>query len=108
VQINPSHKFIILASDGVWDFLSDEEAVKIVSTTNETDATKAAELLVIAALEQAAKESSNYILDAKSTLRAFSDSIIFTDMSLEELSRLRPGNARRGRHDDTTAVVLYL
>ena len=71
MQVNPSHKFIILASDGVWDFLSDEEAVKIVSSTNETDATKAAELLVIAALEQAAKESSNYMLDAKSTFVHF-------------------------------------
>jgi hypothetical protein len=28
--------------------------------------------------------------------------------TLEQLQQLPPGNARRRRHDDTTAVVMYL
>lgn len=34
--------------------------------------------------------------------------VITTGMSIEELAKLRPGSPRRGRHDDTTAVVMYL
>lgn len=30
MELNPSHKFMILASDGVWEFISSKEAVEIV------------------------------------------------------------------------------
>lgn len=30
VELDPSHKFMILASDGVWEFISSKEAVEIV------------------------------------------------------------------------------
>eukprot|EP00955_Chlamydomonas_euryale_P006394 67761-Chlamydomonas_euryale.AAC.1 len=30
VELDPSHKFMILASDGVWEFINSAEAVDIV------------------------------------------------------------------------------
>lgn len=32
VELDPAHKFMILASDGVWEFISSKEAVEIVSS----------------------------------------------------------------------------
>jgi serine/threonine protein phosphatase PrpC len=61
LHLDKSYKFIILASDGVWDFLSDEQAVQIVSSVEGQDANHAAELLVHAALETAAKESGEFL-----------------------------------------------
>ena len=91
---------MIVASDGVWDFLSDEEAVAIVgeciqqqqSNTAKTVTTKqsiekvAAEVLVEATLRRAAQECG---------------------MTYEALLSLPPGKHRRSRHDDTTAVVMF-
>lgn len=31
IELTPSDKFIILASDGVWEFISSKEAVEIVA-----------------------------------------------------------------------------
>lgn len=30
MELDPSHKFMILASDGVWEFITSKEAVEIV------------------------------------------------------------------------------
>lgn len=30
IELDPSYKFMILASDGVWEFISSKEAVEIV------------------------------------------------------------------------------
>lgn len=78
-------KFLILATDGVWDFLSDQEAVNIVGSC--TDRSQAAETLVQAALQVAAKEA---------------------ETTLEKMKSLPLGNKRRSLHDDTTTIVLYL
>lgn len=80
---------MILGSDGLWDYLSDEEAVQIVHSYMQRDQSSegAAAKLVERALEIAAGESF---------------------LTLEQLLSLPPGRQRRGRHDDTTAVVLYL
>lgn len=84
VHLTTHDKFIILASDGLWDFLSDEQAVEIVS--NCTDPKRAAEALVNNALDVAAKNC---------------------DLNLEELMNLPAGSQRRSRHDDTTVIVMY-
>ncbi len=87
VHLTADDKFVILASDGLWDFLSDEEAVAVVEQClREGTAHDAASKLVQRALEVAAEECG---------------------LSMEKLRALPPGNSRRSRHDDTTAVVLY-
>lgn len=108
VRLDPQDKFVIVASDGVWDFLSDEEAVRIVgdclsnnqpphhapgasrnssssSSSGASASEVAARVLVEATLRRAAEECG---------------------MSYEQLLALPPGKHRRSRHDDTTAVVL--
>lgn len=81
-------RFVILATDGLWDELTDQEAVSIVGQCVQTGAPhEAADKLVEAALAHAASDCR---------------------MTLAELRALPPGDQRRGRHDDTTAVVLYL
>ena len=82
LPLEPSYKFVILASDGLWDYISPQEAVEIVA--NENSDTASAKL-VERALAVAASESK---------------------LTLDQLKALPPG-ARRSRHDDTTAVVLY-
>lgn len=81
-------KFLILATDGLWDFVSDKEAVHLVASLKGGDGREkaAAQALVELALLKAAAECG---------------------MSVEELKRLPPGRARRSRHDDTTVVVMY-
>lgn len=84
IHLDNSDKFLIIASDGVWDFLSDDEAVHIVSTCSSKE--KSAEAIVDKVLEKAAKEC---------------------EMTVAELKALPPGRHRRSRHDDTTVVVMY-
>lgn len=75
----------MLATDGVWDFLTDQEVVDIVKSS--VDKNKASNAVVEAALQRAALESY---------------------MTVEQLKTLPAGNHRRSRHDDTTAVVMFL
>ena len=91
IRLDTEDKFVIMASDGLWDFLSDQQAVNIVANCLETlgpikGKAKAAEILANKALDVAAQECG---------------------MTLEELKRLPPGRQRRGRHDDTTVVVMF-
>ena len=78
-----------MATDGLWDFLSDQEAVDVVTTSlrkNNGSHQEVASALVHAALLRAAEANQ---------------------MSVEELKNLREGSARRKCYDDTTAVVLF-
>jgi pyruvate dehydrogenase phosphatase len=89
-------KFLILASDGLWDEMEPGEAVAIVQQCREGVAAGVegapvapqtpAEGLVSAALERAAYRCG---------------------MSVEELKRL-PYDKKRSRHDDITVVVVEL
>jgi len=85
VSLNKNDKFLILATDGVWDFLSDQEAVDLVAKCK--DRSQAAARLVDKALEVAAAEAG---------------------MTIQDLRALPVGSKRRSRHDDTTVVVMYL
>ena len=106
LNLGSEEKFLILATDGVWDFLSAEEAVNIVAACHEERlkkkgrddsetmgdrdrnlASEAAALLVQKTLERAADDAG---------------------LQINHMLELEPGRDRRRVHDDTTAVVLWL
>jgi pyruvate dehydrogenase phosphatase len=87
VNIGQDDKFCVLATDGLWDFLSDQEAVDVVSQAIADGVPQAAaERLVKEALTKASQEAG---------------------MELQELLELPAGRQRRSRHDDTTVVVMF-
>ncbi|KAK4712121.1 hypothetical protein R3W88_006634 [Solanum pinnatisectum] len=82
-KIRPEDLFLIFASDGLWDQLSDDEAVDIVLKNPRSGIAKR---LVRAALEGAAEKK---------------------EMRYEDIKRLEKGE-RRHVHDDITVIVIYL
>ncbi|KAM7479125.1 hypothetical protein LguiA_027338 [Lonicera macranthoides] len=82
-KLRPEDLFLIFASDGLWEYLSDEEAVEIVLKTPRAGVAKR---LVRAALEKAAKKQQ---------------------MRYKDIQKIDKGN-RRHFHDDTTVIVVYL
>merc|ERR1711920_764227 len=86
--ISEQDEFVVIGSDGVWDFLTNQEAVDIVKEAIEDGHQYAAgRIIVEKVLERAAEQSQ---------------------ISVEKLLSFAAGRGRRGRHDDTTAVVLFL
>jgi|EP00624_Nannochloropsis_granulata_P002320 pyruvate dehydrogenase phosphatase len=85
---DPMAEFIIVATDGVWDLLTNEEAVRFVGQTiAKGDGMHVSQQLIAHALEARAKDLG---------------------MTVEELRALPPGKARRSKHDDMTALVIML
>ncbi|OAY35564.1 probable protein phosphatase 2C 78 [Manihot esculenta] len=82
-QIRPQDLFLIFASDGLWEQLSDETAVDIVSKSPRTGI---ARRLVRAALQEAARKR---------------------EMRYDDIRRIEKG-VRRHFHDDITVIVIYL
>lgn len=83
-NIRSGDKFLILASDGLWDEMSEQEAAEFVAEAR--SAQEAAEILLDRALNHAAEQSR---------------------MSRETLGLL-PLGKRRSYHDDITIVVVPL
>ncbi|KAL8456355.1 hypothetical protein ACS0TY_033709 [Phlomoides rotata] len=81
--ITPDDKFLIFASDGLWDYLTNQEAVEIVHNNSRVGI---ARRLVITALEKAAR---------------------MRQVAYEEIKKLDQG-ARRHVHDDITIVVIFI
>ncbi|KAL2323992.1 hypothetical protein Fmac_023050 [Flemingia macrophylla] len=81
--LQPHDQFIIFASDGLWEHLSNQEAVDIVQNSPRSGS---ARRLVKAALQVAAKKR---------------------EMRYSDLKKIDRG-VRRHFHDDTTVVVVYL
>ncbi|KAJ8567320.1 hypothetical protein K7X08_019528 [Anisodus acutangulus] len=82
-KIRPEDLFLIFASDGLWEQLSDEAAVDIVLKNPRAGIAKR---LVRAALEGAAEKK---------------------EMRYEDIKRVEKGE-RRHIHDDITVIVIYL
>ncbi|XP_031485887.1 probable protein phosphatase 2C 46 [Nymphaea colorata] len=82
-KLEPSDKFIIFASDGLWEHLSNQEAVDIVHNNPRNGI---ARRLIKAALREAAKKR---------------------EMRYSDLKKIDRG-VRRHFHDDITVAVLFL
>ncbi|CAL0300518.1 unnamed protein product [Lupinus luteus] len=82
-QLQPHDRFIILASDGLWEHLSNQEAVDIVANNGRCGS---ARKLVKVALQEAAKKR---------------------EMRYSDLQKIDRG-VRRHFHDDITVIVVYL
>ncbi|KAF3783114.1 putative protein phosphatase 2C 46 [Nymphaea thermarum] len=82
-QLEPSDKFLIFASDGLWEHLSNQEAVDIVQNYPRNGI---ARRLVKAAMQEAAKKR---------------------EMRYSDLKKIDRG-VRRHFHDDITVVVVFL
>ncbi|KQK13075.1 probable protein phosphatase 2C 34 isoform X1 [Brachypodium distachyon] len=82
-KLKPTDLFLIFASDGLWEHLSDDDAVQIVFKNPRTGI---ANRLVRAALKEATKKR---------------------EVSLHDLKTIEKG-VRRHFHDDISVVVVYL
>ncbi|KAH6801668.1 Protein phosphatase 2C family protein [Perilla frutescens var. frutescens] len=82
-ELHPHDEFLIFASDGLWEHLSNQEAVDLV---NSSPRNGIARKLVKAALQEAAKKR---------------------EMRYSDLKRIDRG-VRRHFHDDITVIVLFL
>ncbi|KAK7308100.1 hypothetical protein VNO77_41695 [Canavalia gladiata] len=82
-EVDPQDWFLIFASDGLWEQLTDQAAVDIVSKHPRLGIAKR---LVRAALQVAANKSN---------------------ITYHDIKKLHKGN-RRNFHDDITVIVIYL
>ncbi|XAR73734.1 Phosphoprotein phosphatase [Bertholletia excelsa] len=82
-ELQPDDQFLIFASDGLWDHLSNQEAVDIVQNHHRRGS---ARRLVKAAMQEAAKKR---------------------EMRYSDLKKIERG-VRRHFHDDITVVVVFL
>ncbi|KAG5548228.1 hypothetical protein RHGRI_013809 [Rhododendron griersonianum] len=82
-KLRPEDLFLIFASDGLWEQLSDEEAVEIVLKNPRAGIAKR---LVGAALQEAAKKK---------------------EIRYNDIRKIEKGT-RRHFHDDITVIVMYL
>ncbi|KAG0453890.1 hypothetical protein HPP92_025194 [Vanilla planifolia] len=81
--LQPLDQFLIFASDGLWEHLSNQEAVNLVNSSPHAGS---ARRLLKAALQEAAKKR---------------------EMRYSDLKKIERG-VRRHFHDDITVVVVYL
>ncbi|KAL6873653.1 hypothetical protein ACP4OV_013735 [Aristida adscensionis] len=82
-SLQPSDHFVIFASDGLWEFFSNQEAVEIVQKHQRAEGS--ARALIKAALREAARKH---------------------EMPYSDLNKIKSG-IRRHFHDDITVVVLF-
>ncbi|KAK8563638.1 hypothetical protein V6N12_035781 [Hibiscus sabdariffa] len=82
-KLHPDDQFLVFASDGLWEHLSNQEVVKIVQTSPRNGI---ARRLVKAALKEAAKKR---------------------EMRYSDLNKIDRG-VRRHFHDDITVIVVFL
>jgi serine/threonine protein phosphatase PrpC len=70
-QLTPQDKFMILASDGVWEFITSQEAVDIVASNLENGCHAACEELIQVAATRWAEEEGDYRDDITASVVKF-------------------------------------
>lgn len=83
-EFHPSDKFIIMASDGVWEFISSQEAVDIVQSYIHLGATFACQQLIQTAAARWQEEEGDYRDDVRIFILFFLS--LFTPYRLPPLS----------------------
>lgn len=84
-ELKPGDEFLIMATDGLWDFISSKEAADIVGKYKEKG--------VIA------RELLGYTMNQAASSQS---------ITAEEIYTLKPGNDKRTIHDDITIMVIDL
>lgn len=86
-KLTSDDEFVILASDGLWDFMTSSEVSQIVTTEKKGGKNIIADKLAEEALLKAAKASN---------------------LELDDLGKIKPGPLKRSIHDDITIMVVDL
>ena len=86
LPLQPSYRFLILATDGLWDLIKPQQAVEFVANNSHDDPSDVSTKLVDQALMVAASRSGK---------------------TLKQLKALPKRARTREYYDDTTVVVLY-
>mmetsp|Transcript_87095 Transcript_87095/g.247140 ORF Transcript_87095/g.247140 Transcript_87095/m.247140 type:complete len:112 (-) Transcript_87095:154-489(-) len=92
VERTEKDQFVVVGSDGLWDFMSNEEAIAFVSERlSKTAKGKKVQEVADALLEEVlARAADDY------------------GMTVHALKKLPPGRRRRTKHDDITVMVVAL
>lgn len=99
-------RFLVLASDGLWDAMSSEDVVKFVAADNGPRDTVAARLVEHALLLEVRSRNSacTTAMVSRDMVRA---QAVTASMTLEQLYNVPRGAERRSLHDDMTVVVVH-
>ena len=107
IDLTPEDKFIVLASDGIWDLLSNESVVKIVgkvmTATTRLENSAAGSLVASAPLDNDGINPAGAVV-ARAIQKICQDH----GLSDKELCTVPAGSRRRQLHDDMTVIVLIL
>jgi pyruvate dehydrogenase phosphatase len=85
-ELSKNDRYIVLATDGLWDELSPQDVAKVINQ-NDDNKDKIIDSLFRNALTHAAMDAN---------------------MSLEQILKVEPGRKKRSLHDDITVMIVDL
>ena len=109
MDLDQRHTFLVIASDGVWDHLSnDEVAIEIDRAAKALDSTG-----TLGERTQGKSKAADAGIECKTLAMSLIQTVMRkiadkNGLSVEGLRSLRPGKMRRDFLDDMTAVVVRL
>lgn len=111
-RLNPEDEFMILASDGLWEHLSNQEAVDIVHSSPRQVSSSPKSMGYLSVVQFAHKISLLIPSHSQGIARrlikaALKEAAKKREMRYSDLKEIHPG-VRRHFHDDITVIVVYL